>query len=299
MSRRFMSLLALTTTLSFAACDDSTVVGEPGTFSLLLTDEAGDFTQAVVTIERIELVGDEEGATVLMDEPFTTDLLTLSNDIATLVEDVTVPPGVYGQLRLVIPEACIGVEQEDASVLVYASDGFDACGPADGSLQLPSFDTSGLKVALPDAPVEVSGDAHILLLDFDVSQSFGQQAGMSGQWVMHPVIHADDLSLSGGIEVELTLAEGVDLEPLAATLADFTAQLNDEEPVAFADEDEDGVFTATFLYVLPGDHDVTIGLVDGVAFDFTLDPASPQTVTLPSGENASVAFEVTAASPIS
>jgi hypothetical protein len=297
MSRTLFRLFTLAATLSFAACDDSTVVGEPGSFSLLLTDEAGDFTQAVVTIERIELVGGEEGATVLMDEPFTTDLLTLSNDIEALVEDVTVPPGTYDQLRFVITEACIGVEQEDESVLVYASDGFEECGPIDGNLQMPSFDASGLKVTFPDGPVEIAGDAHILLLDFDVSQSFGQQAGMSGMWVMHPVIHADDLSLSGSIEVEMTVAEEVDLEALEASLADFTAQLNDEEPIAFADED--GTFTVTFQYVMPGEHDIAIGLAEGVSFDFTLDPASPQTVTLPGSGDASVAFEVTAAAPSS
>lgn len=299
MSRALRGLLALTTVFLVAACDDTTEVGEPGTMSLLLTDEAGDFTQAVVTIERIELVGNEEGVTVLMDEPFTTDLLTLSNDIATLVEDVTVPAGTYSQLRFVIPEACIGVEQEDESVMVYASEGFDECGEADGSLQLPSFDASGLKVTFPSGSIEVAGDAHILLLDFVVSQSFGQLAGASGMWVMHPVIHADDVSLSGTIEVELTAAEGVDLGALSATLADFTAQLNDEEPIAFTDVDDDGTFTVTFLYEMPGDHDVSIALAEGVAFDFTLDPVSPQTVTLSSGGNASVAFEVTAAAPSS
>jgi hypothetical protein len=289
MFRALTGLLALIATFFIAACGDTTEVGEPG-------------TMAIVTIERIELVGNDAenggGPLVLMDEPFTTDLLTLSNDIATLAEDVVVPAGTYSQLRFIIPEACIGVEQEDASIAVYASNGFTDCGPADGTLQLPSYDETGLKVNLPGL-VEVAGDAHILLLDFVVSQSFGQQAGMSGMWVMTPVILADDISLSGSIEVELTAAEGVDLAALGATLADFTARLNEEEPIAFADDDDDGTFTVTFLYEMPGDHDVTIGLGEGVAFDFTLDPVSPETVTLPSGGSASVAFEVTEAAPSS
>jgi hypothetical protein len=84
---------------------------------------------------------------------------------------------------------------------------------------------------------------------------------------------------------------------MGASLADFQASLDTEtEPLAFGDPDEDGVFTAVFLYLLPGDHEVTVELQDGVSFDFTLDPASPENVTVSSGGEASVAFEVTAAS---
>ncbi len=235
MYRKILGLVAVLATLPLAACDDGTGALSPGTLSLMLTDAAGDFTQAQVTIERIELVGDGEPL-VLLDAPFTTDLLTLSNDIASLTEDVTVPGGTYTQLRFIIPEACIGVEQEDESELVYASTDFDACGAADGSLQLPSYDETGLKVGLPGGSIEVDGDSRILLLDFDVSQSFGQQAGMSGSWVMNPVIIAEDISLSGGIVVELTAADGVDLAALGASLADFEARLDTEtEPQPFTD----------------------------------------------------------------
>lgn len=297
MSRTILGALALALLLPLAACDDGTTfVGEPGTLSLLLTDELGDFTQAVVTIDRIELVGDGEPR-VLLDTDFTTDLLTLSNDIAILVEDETVEAGTYSQLRFIIPEACIGVEQADKSVQVYASAGFAECGPADGSLTLPSFDETGIKVNLPGGSIVVDGNAQILLLDFDVSQSFGQQAGMSGSWVMTPVINAEDISLSGIITVELTVAADVDLAGMGASLADFEASLDTETvPLAFEDLDEDGVFTAVFLYLLPGDHEVTVELQDGISFDFTLDPASPENVTVSSGGEASVAFEVTAAS---
>jgi hypothetical protein len=36
----------------------------------------------------------------------------------------------------------------------------------------------------------VDDDDHLILVDFDASQSFGQAAGNSGQWVMHPVVQA-------------------------------------------------------------------------------------------------------------
>lgn len=300
MKHRRSWALALALTLPFAACDDSTGTGQPGSMSVMLTDAPGDFLQAVVEIERVELVGDEDGVTVLMDDPFTTDLLTLSNDVASLAEDVVIPAGTYSQLRLIIPNACIEVEGENETSTIYASSGFDACGEADGSLQLPSFDASGLKINLPEGATTVDGDAHIVLLDFDVSESFGQQAGNSGMWVMHPVIHATELDFSSSLTVELTVADTVDLGALAASLADFEARLStEEEAVAFTDPDEDGVYTATFLFLVPGeDLEVAVGLQEGIDFDFTLDPASPVTLDILDGESVVVEFEVTSAAEI-
>lgn len=295
MFRKLLACLTLAAIIPLAACDDSTSVAESGFMSLMLTDEAGDFNQAEVTIERIELVGSGQPL-VLLDEPFTTNLLTLSNDVATLVEDEVVPGGTYTELRFIIPEACIAVEQEDGPDAIYASSGFEACGAADGSLELPSFAETGIKVGLPGGSVEVDGDSHVLLLDFDVSQSFGQEAGMSGSWVMTPVIKADDFSLSGTIVVELTAADGVD--PIF--LADFQAELSsDTEPQPFTDDDDDGVYTVMFEYLLPDQsYDVSVGLQEGFSYDYTLDSEtpSPQSVSLGSGEQATVVFEVTSAS---
>lgn len=307
MHRSTPGLLTLALILPLTACDDSTSVGEPGLVSLRLTDDAGDFTQARIVIDRIELVGDDGadeedgGGTVLLDEPFTTELLSLSNDFEDLVEEKTVDAGTYSQLRLVIPEACIGVEQEDASEMIYASEGFDACGEPDGPLQMPSYGTSGLKINLPGGAIEVDGNAYILLLDFDVSESFGHQAGGSGMWVMHPVIQAEDISLTSGITVELSVPDSVDLDAVGSSLADFEANLDtEEEPVLFTDDDEDGVFTASFFLLTAGDYEVSLKLREGVtAFDYTLDPMSPQTVPLGESEQATIAFEVTSAAPSS
>lgn len=294
MPRRILGLMALVMSLSLGACDDSTAVGTPGTLTLLITDAPGDFTQAVVTIERIELVGNGEPL-VLRDDPFTTDLLTLSNDVATLVENVVIPAGTYSEIRFIIPGACIGVEQSDGTELVYASTGFQECGTVAGSLQLPSFAQTGIKVNLPGGSIEVGGDAQILLLDFDVSESFGQQAGQSGMWVMTPVIRASDISLTGNIVVRLTVADTVDLTEVGS-LADFQVHLTGEA-VAQPFEVVDGVFTFTYLFLMPNEtYTVTVELQDGVSFDFTLNPTSPQDVVLGSGEEASIAFEVTSAS---
>ena len=300
---RIVGTLALALTLPLAACDDSTDVLQPGTMSLQLTDAPGDFDQAVVVIERIELVGEsgeEESTVMLRENADTTDLLTLSNDVETMVDEVTVPGGSYGQVRFVIPEACITVEQDTdpVSYLTYSSsDDFTECGEVDGPLQLPSFEESGLKVNLPAEATQIDGDRHIVLLDFNVEESFGQQAGMSGMWVMTPVITSSTIEFTGTIAVNLTAADTVDLEALGASLGDFQARMTGEaEPVAFTDDDEDGTYTARFLFLVPTDYEITVELQDDApAIDFTLDPTSPQSVTLGSTEDATVAFEVTSA----
>jgi len=296
MSRKLMSILALTTAV--AACGDGN--DGPGTMSLFLTDEPGDFHQAWVEIERIELVGNAEGeagGVVLMDVPFVTDLLTLSNDVATLVEDAVVPAGNYSQLRFVIPAGCIEVEGEAQETLVYATDGFDRCGPADGALQGPSYGTSGLKISLPGGSVEVAGDSHLILVDFDVSETFGHGAGNSGQWVMDPHLVADDVSFSGSITVELTDAEASGLADVPGSPADFQARLDTEEmPLPFTDADEDGIWTATFLFLMPGSHEASVELKEEFTYDATVELVSESAVVdLVSGGSATVQFEVTEA----
>lgn len=71
---------------------------------------------------------------------------------------------------------------------------------------------------------------------------------------------------------------------------------SETEPLAFTDEDQDGTFEAEFRFMLPTDYEVYVELQDDApSHEFTLDPTSPQSVTLGSGQNATVAFEVTSA----
>ena len=161
MFKKHVSLLTLLLLVPIAACDDSTDVGDPGTLSLLLTDAPGDFTQAIVTIKRIELVGDGQPL-VLEDVPFTTDLLMLSNDVASLLEDETIPGGTYSELRFIIPEACIGIEQSDGSEAIYASSGFADCGAqAVPAVEVLSDEKGFESFAVEDAGAQqCSGPAH-------------------------------------------------------------------------------------------------------------------------------------------
>ena len=169
----------------------------PGTtqLSILLKDAPAGVTSAVVTISQIYLQG-ENGRLVLSDQETTTDVLTLANGTTTLVFEAVVPSGTYSQLRFVITGAYLEVQDDpacDSTVTtcptsIYATERYSTPKPPAGVLQTPGFDRSGVKVKLPGDALILSGDPTVLLVDFDVAESFGHEAGGSGRWVMHPVL---------------------------------------------------------------------------------------------------------------
>lgn len=274
--------------------------------TIKLTDAAGDFKRAVVTISEVELLGEgENNRVVLLNQAVTTDLVTLANDTADLVKDATVPEGTYKELRFVITGGYIEVEQADGSTKIYASSpnyaGLPAGAQVAGELHMPSYGSSGLKVKIAD-PVTIEGEQKVILVDFDVAQSFGHQAGGSGRWVMSPVIKAAEITFSGSVTVTLTQGGGVSLpnqDGRQLTLADFKATLtntgNSTDTVPFTDANGDGVFEATFLFLIPGDF--SVGVVGPAGVTFSTNPASPVPVSLGSGKQVSVAFTLTSASP--
>jgi hypothetical protein len=196
-NRTLMSA-ALALVLGAAGCGDGTGP-ETTSLTLLLTDAPGDLTTAVVTISQIYLQGDEGeaeaeeeggGPEVLMDAPVTVDLMTLQEDFETLVEDYEVASGSWGQLRFVITGGYIEVEgetPEDSQIFATSPDyeGLPEGAQVDGALQCPSCGQSGLKVSFAGALV-LEGTEEQVVVDFDVSESYGQQAGGSGMWVMSP-----------------------------------------------------------------------------------------------------------------
>ena len=188
-SRRTVLVLIVA---ALVGCDGQ---GPSGTtsFSVRLKDAPGDVQQAVVTISEVDLVG-SGGVQVLTQTPMTVDLLTLAASATTLVQGVEVPSGSYQQLRFKITGACLAVDNGNGGSDVYATDGYDATqcgGEATGPLQAPSWAQSGLKVTMADNALVLTGAEKIVMVDFDVSQSFGHEA--SG-WVMHPVVTGGEIT---------------------------------------------------------------------------------------------------------
>ncbi|WP_223634359.1 DUF4382 domain-containing protein [Corallococcus sp. EGB] len=296
------TLLLATGLLCLTACGNS----DKAHVTLKLTDAPGDtFEKAVVTISKVYLKGSAEGDAngkgdvVLLSEPVTTDLLTLANDAADLVKDAEVPPGTYKELRFVITGGYVQVKQDGGSRIFATSanyEGLPAGAHVDGDLQMPSASSSGLKVKFDkDADVSITSDEDqkVILVDFDVAQSFGKEAGNSGRWVMRPVIKGADLKFSGNVRVTLE-AGSVSLPQGPAQLAGFSAVLinaeGSRETVSFA-ASTNTRYVADFNYLLPGTYQVE--LVGPAGVSFTTDLARPATATVGSGTESDVHFVLT------
>lgn len=221
-SRRAASLVvAALFAVGLAACDDGPTSGETTTLSLQLTDHpSGDVEAAWLQVDSVEFQG-SGGGVVVMDEPSdfirVSDLQAVEDEFEPLVEGVEVPSGTYGQVRIFIGGAAVQ-SGADGDIFTFGdvpSDitGLDPDGP-DGTEELvvPSIPQTGIKGILPDGAVRLDGGQRILAIDFDVSQSFGIQAGMSGSWVMHPVMRVLDLEVTGRIEGNIVDAEEPTIE---------------------------------------------------------------------------------------
>jgi hypothetical protein len=306
-------LAAVGLALLGAACSDSaTGNATNGKITVLLTDAPGDVKTAVVTISEIYLQGssegdDAKGRIILRDTPVTTDLLTLANSTAELVKDKPVPAGTYHQLRFVITGGYIEVENADGSTSIYASSpnysGLPAGATVAGSLQMPSYASSGMKVKVPEGGVTIDNEATVMLVDFDVAQSFGKEAGNAGKWVMSPVLLATELGFSGSLKVTLTKDPALTLPSVNGTpitlgqvKATLTKTGGTPQEALLTDADNDGTFEASFPYVAAGDYMVDFVPPTGIT-TFTTNPARPTAVTITSGGSATHAAVLTAAAP--
>jgi len=291
-----MPVLIAAFALGIGACDsDSTGPnGDESRVTVHLTDAPGDVLEAVVTIEEIYLQG--EGRVTLSSTPQTIDLVQLNNVTAVVVDDEPVPAGQYSELRFVISGGYLRVEAEGDETEIYASspnyEGLPEGVTVTGNLQMPSLGQSGLKVDF-DGAIDLTGEETELLVDFDVSQSFGHQAGNSGMWVMHPVVKGAVLAEAGEVTVTLGLGNDVVLPSIGGTLltlAHFKASLDGEE-VAFAEVD--GAFQASFAHVLPGTY--SLNVVGPAGLTFVISPVLPMDVTVGSGAEATAALTITSA----
>lgn len=289
MLKKLMGFLPLVAFVGLAACDDGTT-GPRGDgdarMTVLLTDAPGDFEAAVVTITEVSLHGEDK--VVLLDEPFTVDLLELRNDVATLVQGHELEAGRYSELRMVVSGGYLQVEGPNGESRIYASspdyEGLPVGAEVYGDLQMPSMGQSGLKVKLPGDMLEVAEGETVVLIDFDVAESFGHQAGNSGKWVMHPVIKATDVTFGGNVLAELELGQGVVLPELAGTLlllSDFSVRLTPAgggtaREGEFIDANGDGTFEFMFKGLAPGQYTLELVSPTGVIVSFA--PALPITV---------------------
>lgn len=174
----------------------------------------------------------------------TIDLLALHRGIVTDLGAETVPTGTYRGFRLVIDTDRSSISLKDGTVLR---------GNTAPGVQWPSAGQSGIKVKLTQ-PVRVTGDSTVLVLDFDLGNSFvlrGNTISQNGL-LFKPVIRAIARDVTGSIGGTVragsatgALVPGASVEVLRAgtTLGD-TVSAN---VVATTSTDANGTFVAAFL----------------------------------------------------
>jgi hypothetical protein len=168
---------------------------------------------------------------------------------------------------------------------------------------MPSYATSGLKVNLPGGAVTLDAEQTVVLVDFDVSQSYGKEAGGSSKWVMTPVVTATELGFSGSLKVTLTKDAALTLPSIGGTpvtLDQFKATITKTggtpQEAALTDADADGTFEGTFPYVAAGDYTVDFVPPTGLT-QFTTNPARPAPVTVVAGSSVTHAATLLTAAP--
>lgn len=298
MMRKCMRTLPLLAVLAAAACDGGTGGNGDARVSIRLTDAPGDLAEAWVRVDRIYLQGEGGGQDLLSTQTAWVDLLTLSGGrTAELVNGATVPAGRYSELRFVVCEAYIVTNDGD----VYASDDAElpAGVTADGELHMPSACSSGFKVKFPaDSAVNLANESTILTVDFDVSQSFGHQAGNSGRWVMHPVLQATSVGFAGSITGAVAVAQGVTLPTCggsAVAVTAFVPQATAGTTTYTSAVGTDGRYRTT---VAPGTYTIgyapALSFANGDSLMVTATP-TPATVTVGAGTTATADYSITAA----
>ncbi len=287
MDKRKLSLMAIALAVGVAGCEGGVASNDMSRVRVLLTDAPGDLAVAEVTISEIYLQG-KDGRVTLFTGPGIYNLLDLQNGVTAELAEVLVPRGEYSDLRLVV---------QSASLTTLDGRTFSTAG---GTLHCPSCQQSGLKVKMPGGSMRLDGDSEILLLDFDVAQSFGREAGRSGRWVMRPVIHATDVSTASVIRGTVALGDGVTLPERcggqAITRAHFIPIATAGESTVTGRTEADGAFR--FSFVTPGSyalsHTPSISFDDGatLAFDAVVTPSQ---IEVGSGQNVTAAYTITGA----
>jgi hypothetical protein len=248
----------------------------------------------VVTINTIGLTTAAGNPVVLSQPNVTTNLLTLYNHAATLLQNAVVPPGTYTDLDFRFSGGYIQLPNG----LIYATSptyvGLPAGATVNGTLKLPK----ALKIVPPGGSVTASTNSKLILLDFDVSQTFGHPAGDSSSWIYGQTVQATSLIFSGNLVVTVSADPSVTfpiVNGTQVTLADFDAQITNSggatKTVSLLATADPTVFSVSFIFLFPDSLSLT--LIAPVGVSFTTSPTVPIPVTVLGGQETDVALVVT------
>lgn len=270
---RWLKTAAVATALAvgITACDDMTDSPQMETSSVqvLLTDAAAEYVgTAGVDIGSVELIPSEQGAEpVLLTDDGTdgvVNLLDLQGEATSQIADATVDAGTYRQLRLIVDSATVELKS-----------GYEfSDGSTSRALFVPSGAQTGIKLNLAegDAVSEgglqfQGGDTQVLVLDFDVGQSFviqGNPDTMAGiqDILFTPAIRVAVNDVAGSISGDIALAGGaadsISVEGITVTAEPVATGMLEAYQTATATAVTDSSGSYTINYLVPGSYAVDI-----------------------------------------
>ncbi len=255
------AIIGIAALVVLAGCGGGSDVGVPGgddsetgSLQVLLTDApAADLAEVWVNIAEIQLVPEDDGEIIVLDENMLpgligpVDLLTLA-EVTLELGEANVPVGSYQQIRLVL--------HPDGNRIVLPGD-------SEHVLTVPSGVQSGVKINFAgDSLVIAEGSTTTLLLDFMAAPSV-HQAGQNGMWIMRPVINATVTGEEGPqlqrVRGTVRTRAGQPVEGSADTPVAVILEGENGRQIAHIDG-EDGSFEIPS--VLPGEYQLQVGPVD-------------------------------------
>ena len=278
--------------LALVGCDDGVGVnGQDARVQVLLTDAPADYiASAWVDIGAVQLVpaaGEDAGIVTLTEDATDglVDLLELQDAATAELASEEIEAGTYAQLRLIVEAAEVelidGYEFNDGSTR--------------RTLFVPSGAQTGIKLNLGEAGdeedgagVRIAGGETVLVVDFDVSQSFVIQgdaetpAGINGI-LFTPTLRVTVEDVAGSIAGTVSgAADSIDVEGLTVTAdpVDEGALEAYQTTRATATTDADGSYTLHFL--VPGSYGVSVEAPEGFQ-------VAPDTVDVSVDESEAVA----------
>ncbi len=202
----FSILLGMASFAFFACSNDNESMSR---IEVRLTDAPGDYQAVYIDIQGVEINSQDgdSGWKSLDVNKGVYNILDLTNGLDTLLGSIEIPAGKISQIRLILGSNN-SIKIEDQTI----------------PLTTPSAQQSGLKIIL-NTTIE-AGVTYKILLDFDAARSI-VKAGMSGKYILKPVIRAVAEATSGAIKGQVS--------PVESTPAIYAISGIDTIGTAFAD----------------------------------------------------------------